>query len=88
MRQDQNETGSGHDCKGDANAGATSRNQKARTHDTGPDVRGHSNPGAMEVMARKNPWRNKKDRAAIMRGIKLAAKKRKANRANPRKQND
>jgi hypothetical protein len=27
-------------------------------------------------MTRKNPWRNPKDRAAIMRGIKLAAKKR------------
>lgn len=28
-------------------------------------------------MSRKNPWANKKDREAIMRGIKRAAKKRK-----------
>lgn len=27
-------------------------------------------------MTRKNPWQNKKSRAAIMRGIRLAAKKR------------
>ncbi len=67
MRQDQNETGSGHDCKGDANAGATSRNQKARTHDTGPDVRGRGNPGAVEVMTKmKHPLPSKMMRYGIL----------------------
>lgn len=32
-------------------------------------------------MSRKNPWANRKDRAAIMRGIKLAAAKRKRRKA-------
>ena len=31
-------------------------------------------------MTRKNPWRNPKDRAAIMRGITIAAKKRRKKR--------
>ncbi len=34
-------------------------------------------------MTRVNPWRDKKSRAAIMRGIRLAAKKRKKRRSIP-----